>query len=306
MINVSHKSWFKRYVEYPFTGLLGVGIFKLFSKFSFKTNSDIGGFLLRTLGPLRKEHKLAINNIKKSFPNLSEEEVEKIVHKMWDNVGRTFFEYTKLDYIVNSGKDFVKINNSYLLDEIKENGKPVIFISAHFGNWEVMRYLLVHILKMSCAFIFRPPNNPYLADIFMNREVSKNDDGIEFPAIEKGLNGFKKLMKYMKQDYSLFALIDQKLSEGIKVNFLNRKVFAVPSTAKLAIKLDREVYMTMMRRANKTNFEIDLIKLPKPTITGNEEQDVLNYTQIMNDYLAEEIKKYPEQWFWVHNRFKNT
>ena len=307
MIDVSHKSIYKRYVEYPITGFFARLVFAFFSITPFRFNSALGGFLFRTLGPLLNEHKTAKNNLKIAFPQISEPEADAILTKMWNNIGRTFFEFPKLDYIAAHGHEFVTINHPELAEKIKNDKNPVFFVSAHYGNWEVMRYFLLSVLKdHPCCFMYRPPNNPYLADIFSGRgNVNHKDATDTFPAIEKGLPGFKKLVTFVKKGYSVFSLVDQKLFEGVEITFFGRKVHAVPAPASLAIKYKRDVYMILMKRTGDTTFEIDLEKLPPPQITGNDhEENIRQYTQVLNDCIEREIRKNPEQWFWVHNRFK--
>src|SRR5262249_43335160 len=122
--------------------------------------SDLGAFLGKTLGPLTSSHRVASRNLRLAFPDLPEPERRRLLQAQWDNVGRAFTEFPIMDRLTPaSGR--VEMVNAERLAAIAHGGRPVVFVSGHFSNWEVMPAAIVGA-GVVCDMTYRAANNPYV------------------------------------------------------------------------------------------------------------------------------------------------
>ena len=134
---------------------------------------------------------------------------------MWGNYGRILSEYVFLkDFRQSKFKDNLEIVGQNILEEIKKEGKPVIFVSGHFNNFELMA---MHIEKsgLDLAVVYRPLNNKFL-NLVMEKIRKKY---ICKHQIKKGIAGTKQLLSFFKHNHSIALMIDQRVSQGIKIKF---------------------------------------------------------------------------------------
>ena len=136
--------------------------FLIFKIFGFKLSSNISSKILTILGPFFRSKKLIQKNILKALPNLNNNEVEMIIKKMWSNYGRILSEYIFIKHFKNSKTGFnIEVIGQEILDKIKIDKEPVIFVSGHFNNFELMA---MHIEKseIDLVAVYRPLNNKFL------------------------------------------------------------------------------------------------------------------------------------------------
>ena len=146
-------------IKYFFQFLLIVIFFSIFKILGYRLSSNIGGKLFEMLGPLFRSKKLIHSNIKKAIPEIDSKKLNKITNSMWNNYGRIFAEYVFIKDFRNGKFDTkIKIEGQKILNDIKKVNKPVIFISGHFSNFELMA---MHIEKsgIKLSAIYRPLNN---------------------------------------------------------------------------------------------------------------------------------------------------
>lgn len=295
MINVSHKSKFKRYFIYPITGVLANIIYFTIRAIPFKVSSAIGARIARAIGQFLKVNKTVISNLKLAFPEKNEKEINDIAIKVWDNLGRTFFEFPCMEYL-ETHREMVDIKP---YEKKTNHQKPRIYFAGHLANWELLSYV-GHSVSKKLGFVYRPFNNPY-----MNNLMKMRANHYEQEAIEKGPMGVRNLANHLKSGDDIIILMDQRLGEGVKIKFFGHDAMAVSSVARLALKYDAEIFSIFIKRVEKTNFEVNIAKMDLSELKGETEHEkVIEITQKTSDLLEAEIRKYPEQWFWVHNRWK--
>ena len=152
-------------IKYFFQFLFIIILFFLFKILRLNISSNLGGKLFEKIGPLFRSKKLIHSNLKKAFPNINLNDLNKITKLMWNNYGRVFAEYM---FIKNLRKDKsdknIKIEGQEILEDIKKKDKSVVFISGHLSNFELMA---MHIEKsgIKLAAIYRPLNNIFLNKI---------------------------------------------------------------------------------------------------------------------------------------------
>ena len=283
-------------IKYFFQFLFIIFFFSLFKIFGFKISSKIGGKLFEIIGPIFRSKKLIHTNIKKAFPKNNSVEIKKLTKLMWNNYGRVFAEYMFIrDFRFEKIDSKIEIIGQEILDEIKKSNKPVVFISGHFSNFELMA-MQIEKAGIKLSAIYRPLNN-----IFLNRIMEKiRKKYICKNQIKKGIAGTRELIKFQRNNYSIALMIDQRVSEGEKVNFFNQEAYTTTIPAQLAKKFDMPIVPIFIERVNATNFKIKISK-PINFLKSNSIKDI---TSKLNVIIEEMILKNPTQWIWSHNRWK--
>ena len=246
------------------------------------------------LAPLFKSKKIINKNLSIFNSDISKKEKDKIILSMWKNYGMTFIEYVFLSYF-QKNNSHIKILGENNLQKIIEKNKPVIFVSGHFANYELMSMEIVK-KKIKLATIYRPLNNFFvnpLMEFLRRRFVCKNQ-------IKKGINGVRDAINYIKQDYSIALMIDQRVSEGEKINFFGKPAFTTTLPAQLALKFGLSVVPVFLERDEFNNFTIQFYE----EIKSSDFKNKLEMTKKLNNILESLIIKNPYQWIWTHNRWK--
>jgi KDO2-lipid IV(A) lauroyltransferase len=283
-------------IKYFFQFLFVIIFFSLFKILGFKISSAIGGKLFEIIGPMFRSKKLIHSNIKRAIPDINLQDINKLTKLMWNNYGRVFAEYIFIkDFRSGKIDSTVEIIGQETLAEIKKNNKPVVFISGHFSNFELMA---MHLEKagIELSAIYRPLNN-----IFLNKIIEKiRKNYICKNQIKKGIGGMKKLISLKKNNYSTALMIDQRVSEGIKADFFNQEALTTTIPAQLVKKFNIPVVPIFIERINGINFKITINK----PLNFSKETSIKDITIELNQILEKMIIGNPEQWIWSHNRWK--
>ena len=282
----------KYFIQF-FIILIFLMIFKILG---LKTASNFSSQILKKIGPLFRSKKLIEQNILKAFPNIKEGDLKKICNNMWGNYGRILSEYVFLkNFRKSDSKSNLEIVGQNFLEKIKNEGKPVIFISGHFNNFELMA---MHIEKsgVKLAAIYRPLNNKFLNFIMektRKENICKNQ-------IKKGIAGTRQLLSFFKKNHSIALMVDQRVSQGIKSNFFEHKAYTTTIPAQFAKKFNCEIVPIYIERINKINFKLTI---NKPILYPNN-KSIEDITLNLNQIIEKMILKNPDQWIWSHNRWK--
>ena len=250
--------------------------------------------LFLIVGPFFKSKKITENNLNIFLGKNSSVNKKKIINDMWKNYGKTFIEYIFLDYFRNK-KSHISLEGKEHLSQIIKKDKPVIFISGHLANFELMS---MEITKQNIplATIYRPLNNFFLnpfMELLRRRYVCSNQ-------IKKGINGVRESIEYIKKKYCIALMIDQRVSEGEKVIFFDKPALTTTLPAQLSIKFDLEVIPVFIERGKDNKFKIEFQKAINPKNFNNK----LDLTRELNVVLEKMITRNPGQWIWTHNRWK--
>ena len=189
---------------------------------------------------------------------------------------------------------YIKIENIEKLEEIKK-GQPVIFISGHFNNFELMA-MIIEKAGVNLSAIYRPLNNKMVNSIMepiRKKYICKNQ-------IKKGINGVRESLKFFKQGTSIAIMIDQRVSEGEKINFFGKPALTTTLPAQLAIKYNLSICPVHIERTNDNNFIIRFLD----EIKTSDFKGKIDVTGKLNQVLEQMISMKPDQWIWTHNRWK--
>ena len=258
--------------------------------------SAFGGKLLRTLGPLTGTHRTVTRNLRIAFPDMPPAERAQLAVDQWEQTGRTFAELAVMDRLTpESGRiDVVGLER---LHAIRDSGKPVVLVSGHLANFEVMAAVIM-AAGVPCQVTYRAANNPYVDALIRQ---SRERYGIKLFA-PKG-DGTRELMAGMRRGESIALLVDQKYSQGPEVEFFGQPVNASPGAARLALKFGTVMQPLSVTRLPGVRFRVTAHPpIPVPD-TGDKTADVLAGVQAVNRFVEERVREHPVDWFWVHKRW---
>ena len=282
--------------KYFFEFLIISIFFLLFKLIGLKASSYISGKITNLIGPLFRSKKIIKNNLNKAFPNITNIEIEKISKNMWNNYGRILSEYMFLKKFRSPGFNRnLKIEGQEILDKIKLSKKPVVFISGHFSNYELMT-MQIDKSGIDVAAIYRPLNNVFmkiLQDTIREKYICKN-------YIKKGMSGVRQLLSLFKNGHSIAVMIDQRVSEGTKIKFFKNDAYTTTIPAQFVKKFNCNIIPIYIERTHGINFKM---KIYDP-LRFKPEDTIEKITLELNIWLEKMILNKPEQWIWTHNRWK--
>jgi KDO2-lipid IV(A) lauroyltransferase len=283
-------------IKYFFQFLIVIFAFFIFRLLGVKISSFIGGKIFQFIGPFFRSKKIIHLNIKRAFPNLEQKKIDKITSNMWNNYGRVFAEYMFIKKFRNNQlSDNIIIEGKEILNDLKEKNIKAIFISGHFSNFELMA-MQIEKIGIKITTIYRPLNNIFLNFIMENirtKHICKKQ-------IKKGIGGLKDLLKLNKEGYSTALMIDQRVSQGSKLDFFNEKAFTTTIPAQLVKKFNIPVVPIFIERFDGIKFKM---KVQKP-IYFPDDCSIDDITVKLNKILEKMILESPNYWIWSHNRWK--
>ena len=283
-----------KFINYFFQSILIYIFFLIGRLIGLKMSRKLFSILFCKIGPLIRSKKVIDKNINIFSQNINEIEKKNIINGMWKNYGMTLIEYIYLNYFRKNNTHIIFKNEENLL-QVARDKKPVIFVSGHFANFELMS---MEITKKNIllATIYRPLNNIFLnpfMELLRKKYICKNQ-------IKKGINGVRESIEYIKNNHSIAMMIDQRVSEGEKINFFGIPALSTTLPAQLSIKFGLDIIPVYIERDKKNNFKVEFQERINPKKFINK----LELTKKLNDVLENMIKRNPTQWIWTHNRWK--
>ena len=284
-------------IRYFFQFIIIMFLFLIFKIIGLRYSLILSSYTLKIFGPLFRSNKISNTNIALAMPSADENLRKKIIKNMWVNYGKILSEYMFIKNFRTDTKYSEKINilNKDVLDKIKSKNKPVIFVSGHFNNFELMA-MSIEKSSINLAAVYRPLNNIFLNPIMekiRKKYICKNQ-------IKKGKSGNRELLKFFKNNVSIALMIDQRVSQGIESNFFNKKALTTTIPAQFVKKFNAEIVPVYIERIENDNFNIKFFD----PIRFKEDQNTNQITEKLNKILEEMILKNPDQWIWTHNRWK--
>ncbi|MHB1546702.1 MAG: lysophospholipid acyltransferase family protein [bacterium] len=266
----------------------------------------------------KKHRKHTLNNLRIAFPSKKDKELNDISIKFYKNLGMIFVEIFRLGkYNTGNIDDFVESN----FEEIKNlYGKQgILLLTAHFGNWELLAKTF-GLKGYKGNVLARPLDNPYIEKILYKLRTGGGNK-----VIYNRENAVKNIISALNENEIVGFLPDENASKriGVFVDFFGVKACTMPGMANIAAKMKLPVIPAFIVRINDETesnsaggIENDrkrggyarhkLIIEPPLDIkyTGDRKTDTTNILKKFNEKIEDIIKQYPEQWFWIHNRWK--
>jgi len=250
----------------------------------------------------KKQRTIAYENIRNAYGDeLSDSQIRRIVRSTYLHFALVWVDFVKLPQIVNTNnwQNYFEVEGLEFAQKAQEEGKGVIFVTGHVGNWEVLGYAF--------EFFFQPLNsiakhlkNPFV-DRFMKRLREEGRQKIIFTE-----NASREIIRVLRNNKSLGILVDQNARENnIFVDFFGQKAATTRSVATISLKTGAPIIMGFLRRTDrKYRFKITLSEPVQIEKTGNLEKDILNLTQRYTTLIESRIREHPHEWLWMHRRWK--
>jgi KDO2-lipid IV(A) lauroyltransferase len=248
----------------------------------------------------RKHRLIAIHNLQRSFPEKSSGEIQKIARRSYSNFALLAAEFADLTNLnKNNLPDWIIIEGLENYIEACKEGKGVLLFSAHFGNWEIGNAALA-ISTQPLVFLYRVLDSP-----FLERNITSVRSFCGNISLSKE-NAMRPIIRYLKKKTTVCMLIDQNVAwyDGIFVNFFGREACTTSGLALLTLHTQAPVLPVFTRRLPEGKYILEIGSKVEITRSGSRSDDVLINTQNFTKIVEEKIRQYPEQWFWVHQRWK--
>ena len=288
-------------IKYIFEAIFVYFLFLIIKVFGLNLGRKLMSLIFSKVGFILKSKKVVKNNINNVFGNNSEIQGKGIVESMWKNYAYIFVEYAYLrNYRLNKfSSPHIKISGKKILDELIKSKKPAIFVSGHFGNFELMAMELEKY-NINLATIYRPLNNiflnPYM--VYLRKKyICKNQ-------IEKGRKGTREVIDFMKKKFSIALMVDQRLGESERFPFFNKPAHTTTLPAQLALRFNCDIIPVYLERNEDNTFNMEILNPIKIKKLDSSEEEKIDITNRINQILEKMVLRNPKQWIWTHNRWK--
>jgi KDO2-lipid IV(A) lauroyltransferase len=233
------------------------------------------------------------DNLALILPDLPQAEVKRLMRAVPRNVGRTLIEiYSGAEFVARATAEPLKGEGLAALDEAHAAGHPVILVTGHFGNYDASRAALI-ARGFRVGALYRP-----MGDADFNDHYVQAISRIGTPVFPRGRAGLGNMVRFLRSGGMLGLLMDQHMGAGEELQFMGRPAMTALSAADLALKYGALVVPTYaVRRPGGLDFDI-IIEQPIPHGTPQA------MTQAINDSLDRLVRAHPDQWFWIHRRWK--
>ncbi|MGA7720070.1 MAG: lysophospholipid acyltransferase family protein [Ignavibacteriaceae bacterium] len=248
--------------------------------------------------PIRK--KTTIENLSNAFPEYSPNKIKQIAFRSYKSfaialIEILFIPWMKREDIINS----IKCSNINMVREKYNENKGMILLTAHFGNWEFMALSLGLQAGLPFSVVVKTQRNTLVSD-WLNRMRSKWGN----KTVPLGIS-IRQIYKELKDKNIVAMVADQRgPSDGVRVNFFGRKTAVYSGPAVLALKTNAPILYAISVRQPDSSYTCEFNEIKTNGLPENEEHKIIELNQRMSDFLEGYIRKYPEQWLWMHKRWK--
>jgi KDO2-lipid IV(A) lauroyltransferase len=287
-------------------GALTIGTLRTTHYFDPDKTANLFSRIARLIGPALREQRIGRANLTAAFPEKSPEEIERILAGVWDNLGRVGAEFAHIDHIWDydeknpdpHGRIELPSRTHFLFHQLRLDGKPALIFASHLANWELPALAAV-AHGLDTAILYRRPNSA-AADraIQQLREVKM---GRLIPA---GRDAPLRLADALQKGQHVAMLVDQYLTGGVEVTFFGRKTRANPMLARLLRQIECPVHGVRIIRLPGNRFRAELTEEIPPVRDASGRIDVQGMTQAITNVVEGWVREYPEQWLWLHRRWR--
>ena len=248
--------------------------------------------------PVRK--KVTIDNLSKAFPDYSEKKIKRVAFSTYRSFAITFLEMLYVPHMRKTEmKNSLEVANLEVLSRKKDGNKGVIILTAHFGNWEYLAASLALKLDMSFYLMIKPQRNTYVTE-FLEKSRSKWGN----PVIPLGVS-IRKIYSALKENKFVAMAADQRGNpDDPRINFMGRPASVYQGPAVLALRSGADIVLSFAIRQPDYRYKVVFSDMNTDDLQGTEEEKIKEICRRYLNSLEELIREYPEQWLWMHKRWK--
>ncbi len=286
-------------------GRLAVGILKAMRLVPLGALSGIGAAVMRRVGPWLKEHRIGRENLVAAFPEKPPAEIETILRGVWDNLGRVAAEFAHIDRLWDyddatrrPGRIMDSDESRDLLWRLRDDGRPALIFAAHLANWELPAIAAAKY-GLPSTVLYRTPNMPALAEAIADMRA-----GSMGTLVPTGLDAPGKLADALKAGSHVAMLVDQYYVRGVEVTFFGRRTRANPLIARLAQHFDCPIHGVYAVRHPGGRLRLQLTEAIEPARDADGRIDIAGTMQRITETVEGWVRAHPEQWLWLHRRWR--
>jgi KDO2-lipid IV(A) lauroyltransferase len=259
--------------------------------------SRLGGAVAAFAGPiLARPSRRARINLKIAHPEASEREIDALLRHAWRSLGAMACEFACLDRIVANADAHIEITGADQLDDARRAGRPIIFVSGHFANWEILPAAIARIAAPLAA-VYRPLNNRLIDRVVMRARAA---EGVTF--IQKGKRGGREIIAALDEGGALLLLVDQRLtSGGVASTLFGKPALTAPAAARLALRYGGVLAPVFIERIGPARFRA---RFEAPIEPKGQTEDAL--LAALNARIERQALARPAEWLWHHRRFDKS
>ena len=286
-------------------GAIAVALLRAVRLTDRRRAANFAGAVMRRIGPHLKEHRLGREQLRAAFPDKPAAEIEQILAGVWDNLGRVAAEFVHLDKFrvarPESNDPDAIVLPPEMLDRCRQaiGGKPTLGFACHTANWE-MSAVVARQLGANSAVLYRRPNIPAISDAIVRLRAN-----VMGQMIPTGLDAPVRLAHLLQEGVHVGMLVDQHFTKGVDVTFFGRSCKANPLIALLARQVECPIIGVRIIRlpdGNRFAGEItDPIETPRDAAGRI---DIQGTMQAITATIEGWVREHPEQWLWVHRRWR--
>jgi Kdo2-lipid IVA lauroyltransferase/acyltransferase len=265
--------------------------------------SDTAARFMRTIGPHLRENRVGHDNLRAAFPEKSSAEIEKILHGVWNNLGRVAAEFAYLDRLCGAEGEYWPLveyapDSKARFMHVRSDGKPALVFAAHLANWELPAVIAAKN-GLDTMVLYRRPNVGAVADAVL--DIRQGSMGTMIPT---NFDAPVRLSRALAEGRHVAMLVDQHYVNGAEVTFFGRRCLANPLIAMLARQIDCPIYGTRVVRLDPYRFRAELSKPVAPVRDADGRVNIAGTMQVITSVIEGWIREHPEQWLWVHRRWR--
>ncbi len=295
------KSWFNAAV-----GWMTVALLTILRRLDRRRTSNFFGRLMRRVGPWLPEHKVGRENLAAAFPDKSPQEIETILAGVWENLGRVGAEFahldrmTVLDFERGGDADLIYDKTSFeRFTAVREKGGATLVFTAHLANWEVAA-IAPRAYNVKSSLLYRRPNIGAVSDAVIAMRA-----GCMGNLIAASLGAPVQLANALERGEQVGMLVDQHFGKGVDVVFFGRWAKANPLIAQLARHTECPIRgARIVRRPDGNSFWGELTEEVTPVRDAEGKIDIQGTTQVITSVVEDWVREHPEQWLWLHRRWR--
>jgi Kdo2-lipid IVA lauroyltransferase/acyltransferase len=286
-------------------GASTIGLLRSIRYFDPIKTANLFGRITRFIGPMTREQKIGRANLTAAFPEKSPEEIETILAGVWDNLGRLGAEFAHIDHIwehdrarPEDSRIEIEERTHELFAQLRLDGKPALIFASHLGNWELPALAAV-AHGLDAATLYRRPNISSANRII--EEMRSVKMGTLIPA---GRDAPLRLADALQKGQHVAMLVDQYFTNGVDVMFFGRKTKANPTLARLLRQIECPIHGVRIIRLPGHRFRAELSEEVPPVRDAEGQIDVQGTMQAITSVIEGWIREYPDQWLWLHRRWR--
>ena len=248
---------------------------------------------------IRYHRKDAIMAVERGFPDLSSAEVHQLVQRMYGNLGMNIVDMFRLSRLTDVALDekFELFGGEYI-DKALEANKGALMLNAHLGSWEMLAALSPR-LGYPLSVVAKDLKGPGVNDYFNSL---RSQFGVK---VIPAKNAARSCLRALRNNELIGFMLDQNMidKEGVFVDFFGKPACTTPGLAILSMQSEAPVLPIFIHRTGRGLHQINVYP-PVPPPVSREKEDIRAATQEYTRIIEEEIRKYPDQWIWLHRRWR--